>query len=700
MDEQTENPEHIVSREQKAVANARLELVSGIVERTKDNERHWAYAFKRMRDDRAFVRGRQWPRGEVNPLRAPYVANVTLRHILQRTAATYARNPTAEFKRRKRLNYKLWDGNPSSLEQAQMTMQAAAQPEMAMAAGMPPPSPEQVQQAQQLIMEVSTVKQMERTLDKTGETLKLLYEYFIYEQSVPFKTQMKQKYVRRAHTIGVAYVRPDYQRAMERSPEVQQKISDASRRLQAIERMSADVADGEVEEDSAEAERLRLLIEDLSKEEMVVVREGLTFDFPDPTCIIPDTGLISLQGFEGCEEVAEKYLLTPERVQEVYGIDVGKKAETYRKEKPMATGAVEGSSAAREETDATFVAVYEVWNRTDGTVCTVCDGYDDFLVEPRTPDIYYENFFPWLPYAPNATDDDIDPFPQSDVALMRSQQQEINRAGEGLREHRNAARPGWVSSVAMEEKDRTNLANREAFEVTFLQAAQGRKIEEVLMAFPNPGIDPNLYSTGPAFDDIQRTVGSQEANMGGISGGSATEVSLAESSRQSALTSSRDELDDVLTMLARMSGQILMTECEPAFVKEIVGPGAVWPVQDRESVAKEVFLEVKAGSSGRPNQAQEMQTFERVGPMLMQMPGLDPEMMLKRALKVWDDTLEVSDFVKPGVPSITAMNGMAQAEARAPAGAAPEQQGPQGASNAPQPPGRPGGGMPRNEQGG
>ena len=47
-----------------------------------------------------------------------YVANILHRHVHQRTAALYAKNPKCQATRRKRLDYKFWDGDEKTLAEA------------------------------------------------------------------------------------------------------------------------------------------------------------------------------------------------------------------------------------------------------------------------------------------------------------------------------------------------------------------------------------------------------------------------------------------------------------------------------------------------------------------------------------------------------------------------------------------------------
>src|SRR3546814_6027780 len=108
------------------------------------------------------------------------------------------------------------------------------------------------------------------------------------------------------------------------------------------------------------------------------------------------------------------------------------------------------------------------------------------------------------------------------------------------------------------------------------------------------------------------------ANLGGAAGATATESSIAEGSRISSLESNTDDLDELLTTLARATGQLMLMELSVEKVIEIVGPGAAWPNLDREAIVSEIFLEIGAGSSGRPNAARseehtsELQSLMRI----------------------------------------------------------------------------------------
>jgi hypothetical protein len=209
----------------------------------------------------------------------------------------------------------------------------------------------------------------------------------------------------------------------------------------------------------------------------------------------------------------------------------------------------------------------------------------------------------------------------------------------------------------LSESDVRKLIDRAPNEVIQLQAIQpGQKVSDVLQPVMPIPIDPSLYDVSMYMEDIYRVIGSQEANMGGTGTSTATEVSVAESSRQTAMGSNVDDLDEFLTELSRAAGQVLLTMMDPVSVQKIAGQGASWPTLSAQEIADNLMLEVEAGSSGRPNKAAEIANFERLAPTLLQIPGIDPSWLAKEAIRRMDDNIDMTDAIKAALPSIVAQN--------------------------------------------
>jgi hypothetical protein len=685
-------------------------LVASICQKVKDDKKHHDKAFKRMRRDmQVAMWGAEKDWGDEK-----YRANIAGRHVKQKTAALYAKNPRAIARRRETIDFSVWDENPASLmlayETIQLGMQAvqaaqAAGPQINPVTGMPvmmqPELPPGFEQAQATIADFQQGMQRRQMIDKIGKTLEILFAQAMREQKpLDFKKAMK-KVVRRACTTCVGYVEVGFQREYGPRPGMTEKLADARARLDHMKRLAEEMADGDFDEDAAERAELEHSVQALISEPEIVLREGLIFDFPQSTKVIPHKLCKSLDGFVGARHVTIEYLFTCDEVKEMFGVDVNSAYTSY------AAGA--GSSRELGENDVLddeyewsspdkkkggMVCVWKHYDKPSGLVYYVADGYPDFLRAPAPPDVFVEDFWPLYALTFNDVESEDELYPPSDVSLMIDMQKEHNRSRQGKREHREAARPRWVFANGSfgDEDDPQAIRNLKAFEALGLNIDPQTEIGRVLQTLPVPGVDPNLYDTNEVFTDTQLVVGAQEAQFGGVSKATATESAIAANSSNSSDGSSIDDLDSFLTTIARASGQIMLREMSPEKVAEIAGPGAVWPEMTLAEIANEIFLEVEAGSTGKPNQAVEINNWKQMLPLVMQIPGIDPTWLLKQTLRRLDDKLDVTEAIAAGVPSIISMNQ--QRQLAGPAGepaSDPNMQGGAGRNNAARPPGGEGG---------
>ena len=102
--EEAARQEKVIPRDIPDPKESRAALVEFWNERVRDAKTYYAEAFETMRADQRFVRGAQWK----DPT-DKYVANIAHRHVQQKTAFLYAKNPKVVAKTRPRLSGKVWD---------------------------------------------------------------------------------------------------------------------------------------------------------------------------------------------------------------------------------------------------------------------------------------------------------------------------------------------------------------------------------------------------------------------------------------------------------------------------------------------------------------------------------------------------------------------------------------------------------------
>jgi hypothetical protein len=608
----------------------------------------WSKDFERMRENMKFAAGRQYTNQQSMDSGERYMVNLVNRVINQKVASLYAKNPTATWERRPRMDFQIWD---EKIESLLPLVQKTAM-------GVPLDITESA-----LVADYMHGMQMRLMLDKVGETLEKLYQYSIDEHDPNFKTQLKGL-VRRTCTTGVGYIRVGFERddkAILRSSGMGNDLLDRAKRLQTmIQQVELDGAD----ETDGRIERLRVLAESLSlalngEETEVTPTERLVFDFLPSTSVIPDTQCKSLRGFVGARWIAIEKELPLDDVAAFF--EKRDLPSQLSRSDPSKRLADRTSAQSDGEDPEPMAVVYEVFDKVTKQYFFLCDGYTDYLQPPAPCDAEIGGFWPVFALTFNDVEteggdgvDAVSIYPPSDVELIRHAQKEWNRTRNELSHHRMANAPRYVTQKGwLEPEDKEKLINaapNEVIEITGIPP--NGDFTKALIAFQPAQIDPNLYNTDPLFQDIMLSVGAQEANLGPANPQTtATGQTIAEQSRTLGLSSNVDDLDDLLCAVARAAGDISLQSFSIEHVKRVVGAGAVWPDEPelRKDFLNEVYLVIEAASSGRPNKAVEIANWERVAPTLAQ-AGANPMFLIRETIKRVDDRLDPVDaFPVPGM---------------------------------------------------
>ena len=624
-----------------------------------------------------------------------YVANITNRMVNQKVAILYAKDPKAIARRRKRLDFQFWDGKLESLQAAAQTMQMVVQ-----SGGTGTENP-QVAEANAILQDYQHGCQLREMVDRVGKTLETLYQYEVDTQEPNFKIQMKQV-VRRVVITGVAYVGVHFEREFENCPNSSATRAPMMERVQRARQITEKLDNGEIDEQSAEAEELRVLLMSLIGNietpgpEQKEVTERLVFDFIPSTNIIVDPRCKSLKGFVGAHWIAQEFILPVDYINAEFETDIkpGGELTQYHADGEQATITTNGTGDAKAPVLACMWCIYD---RDTKSHFYIVDGHKDYVQKPEAVEPETHSFWPIKALTFN--DCEVEPgqkasiYPPSDVDMMKHAQKEWNRAREALRKQRHANGPKYVTGKGwLTDDDKTAFANAQDSEVIELEGAnRGEDLLKLLVPFQHAPIDPALYSTKEASDDMMLAGGAQEANLGPAKPNvTATVGNIAEQSRMTMSSSNVDDLDDFLSELARYGGEMLLRECSETTVKRVVGPGAVWPSANRQDFLNAIYLEVVAASSGRPNKAMEIQNMQQLGPLLMQ-AGANPMFLVREMIRRLDDRIDPEEAFPLVPPSSLLSSAGKQAAGPPPQGgpSGPQQQGgppmPSGPKSAPAP---------------
>lgn len=443
--------------------------------------------------------------------------------------------------------------------------------------------------------------------------------------------------VRSALTTGIGWVKVSWQERTQRDPVIQQQLNDLQDNLRWIARQ-IDALDDPA--NAGELEGRKLAIEQQmaglrARAEKVVAR-GLAVDFVSAENMQVAPG-VNLLEYHDAPWVAERVFMTLHdalvRWPDIEADKLRRATRWQRRSPKREHGAPEEGVSDSEadqfvsgeivgqgqRSDNDFICVWEKWSLDDGLVYRTAEGLDFWLDEPEPPNVMSGRFYPYFALA--FLEVDGERAPESLVARTWRLQNEYNRTRSAYAEMRRRAYPG----VLFDEGElapgyAAKLANNARQEFIGVRTVSGRAVGEVFAPKPVSALDPAMYDTAPILRDIDRIWGIQEALQGSVeTAKTATEAEIQQGGFQSRTGSMRDALEEWLGEIAKYTALAAVQKMDADDVRPLAGPDAVWPQLDTlEELDDLVSVEIRAGSSGKPNTRAEREAWQVGLPMLQQ----------------------------------------------------------------------------------
>ena len=525
--------------------------------RVKDAEKNFTPAFKQMERNMNYVaKSRSYEVKEEIPedvlesvniffMSDKYFVPIAKNAVEASVAAIYARNPEPVVKRRKRILNTIWDGTIKHITEAKMFLEEVADID-----------PNKLTEDQLILVKTNkaVVEDFERCEIKKSQTKRLatslekLMNYYINEPHPEhFKAHMEDM-IRRSKTNGVAYVKLDFRRSIYDTDPSKETITISEQKAH-TESVANDVEENSSIDDVSEElkpEELELQKQGLIQQRNILTREGLVFTYPKSDAIIVDPDCMRLEDFVGAKWIAERYMLTPSDINKYYQVDIRKN--------------IEGADAsAKSKTDKTMqekMKVWEVYDKLSGQVFTIADGYKGYLRAPAPPDVSVEGFFPYiaLVFGKRESKDKIY-FPSLVEEVMGINSQ-WNKQRDSINTHRNSNVPIYIAiKGSLDNDEKQKIEECEPHSVVFVKADGDKDLQKIIQPIKKEPVDPMVYSTKELFEDLMLTTGLSAAQLGSITGATATETSIAQASTDSTNSKDADTLNSFLVRLFAMSGR-------------------------------------------------------------------------------------------------------------------------------------------------
>lgn len=457
-----------------------------------------------------------------------------------------------------------------------------------------------------------------------GKTSEIVVNNYLRRAKIKRKAKAN---LRAAKTCRIGWVKVGLQKNIKKDAHIVSRINDLQDNILTLKGLKREITDpdfNQFDHDAIEAKILerQQVIEGLQGNVEVIRAEGITIDrIRTENMIIDVTQVEELEEYATAERIGQRFFLSPKVAIERF--EDKAKALSIFSVKNRDLNAEEGQAETQDaEKQSKQVKCYEIWDRKTLKYYTVGIGFPGYLKEPVTPDEEVgEQWYPYFPLGLNKVDGKF--WPISDVELMKELQDEISTSMTQFKEHRQKSVPfNLFNKSTMDPEEVKKITNPKFYEFIGVTGLADKPLEQLFHEVKPNAIDPSVYGTEHLERKMEQVIAASEPTQP-KSNRSKTlgEAKILTQDVATDSTSDQDDLEEWYGDIATYVWQILLKVLTPEQVKEIAGEDAQWPEarQSLNRIYNQLRLEVKPGSSGKPDKAREVETLTTLMPPLTEM---------------------------------------------------------------------------------
>lgn len=485
-------------------------------------------------------------------------------------------------------------------------------------------------------------------------------------------TQLKargKEAVRASLTSTTGWVKVIFQRDKREDPLVRNSINDAQDNVLRIEQLLRETKDeGAGANYQAQMAELKQQIEALQGQVEVTVSEGLVVDNVQPEhMLILDASVKTIDEYAQASAIAHGVYMTVRAYKAQFG---GK--EPPQKATRYSNGEEDEPSTDRKEgmdPDDELVLVWEVWSKDELTVYTQCSGASEYCREPYQPLTLGAQWYPFFPLQLWRVNGYL--YARALVDNLIELVEEYNTRRTVAAEHRRKNMPVRLlnKGSGITDADVTRINERGAgTDVIAIEADPEKPLSNQLGQLAEIAYNRDMYDTGDILRDIEMVSGAQDASRGGVNQAkTATEAEIMAMGMQSRTSEQLDTIEDWLTAILSYCAQLLLLNLTPEAVQAKFGKTAVWPALSKKELFEQVMVQIRAGSTSKPNKMRERDQWLQFLPQLQEAIGKIGELreagmedMAEAMIKVLDETLRRFDerlSIKEFIPGLEEEGG-------------------------------------------
>lgn len=517
---------------------------------------------------------------------------------------------------------------------------------------------------------------MMHRLGQFGQTIEILVKHFADECDL---RSLAKGMIQDCTTVGIAWLKVSWQENMGQDPVGNRRVNDFQDTVNRLTRLSEEHDKGDFDEND---ERYRQMI-DLTKNIQAMVqseawKQMAYGDGSDPreirwaqgeACKRADiTEIPHFRGFNAdpimpedvsldwkitrpeefrkarwfdhrvkktWDDIAEEFGLTEEEVNMHRRADrrgLETKDPRIGSTTSNMTTADPADRAENEGLSDDEVTVHERHDREQNRIYIWVEGSDRFL-DDYEPEVTSKFWFPFFPLYFNRVTGKF--LPISDTQLLRSLNDEFNMLRTHDREGRRAAYNKYIfakGALSDEEKEYLRTCPPEGV----VEVEKADEVQKYFSRVLGSNYNPALYDTGKVRMDIDAMAATPSSARGTVGNANFAieEKNAADQMAQDA-DRYRESVENLFQDIFTHMADILVQVFPESNAKAIAGPGAYFPYTDRETLWRNLQLEIEAGSTGKPDAARKMTMMKMMGEIIQLAASLDPASGYRAKLMRW-----------------------------------------------------------------
>jgi hypothetical protein len=321
---------------------------------------------------------------------------------------------------------------------------------------------------------------------------------------------------------------------------------------------------------------------------------------------------------------------------------------------------MDSGGAAVGDSKVSLLCVYEIWDQDSNRVHYVCEGEEGFCKESQSPDWTGKRWYPFFLLAFNEIDGSF--YPLSDIDLADKLVKEYNQNREDFVRDRKSCLPIKVvrKGGSLTPDDVKRLTNAEGGDTVVVEGVGGQPLTNDMYMGSLGTLNAANYDTSSSRYDMERILGGSDSSTGSITKAkTATEAEILSQGLRSRTGERQDSLEDTLNELGPYCLEVMLRKYSPQEVQKIAGPSASWPQMALEDIFNQVSVEVRGGSTGKPDRLQEQDRWTKLLPIINEAVSKVSELraqgqeamaqavveLVRETLRRFDERVDIEQFL-------------------------------------------------------